>query len=159
VSPAPTAKISLSKEALGGLVVDDLEAEKTGFTTAGNTTAPYVNTGYLHDNNDEKGSQKARFTPEIPRAGNYRVLMTYSPNKNRATNVPVTIHSADGDTKIFVNQQLKPSIKDVSIQLGVFRFNAGKNGYVEVRNDDTDGYVIIDAIQWLEEPNASTTQE
>jgi len=32
---------------------------------------------------------------------------------------------------------------------GVFRFEKGKTGCVEIGNQHVDGYVIIDAVQWL----------
>ena len=87
---------------------------------------PYVSTGYRHDSDSEKGAQKARFTPNLPKAGMYRVSMTYSTNQNRATNVPVTIRSVDGDKKVMVNQQLKPTMDNLLFPLGIFRFEAGK---------------------------------
>jgi hypothetical protein len=149
-SPPMSAKVSVSKEKLGGIVVDDQECERTGFTSEGHSLTPYINTGYLHDDNSQKGTQKARFTPNLPKSGMYRVSMSYSINRNRATNVPVTIHTADGDKKVIVNQQLKPTIDGVLFPLGVFRFEAGKSGYVEVSNANTDGHVIIDAMQWVE---------
>ena len=85
----------------------------------------------------------------------YRVSMTYSTNQNRATNVPVTIRSTQGDKKVMVNQQLKPTLDNLLFPLGIFRFEAGKTGYVEVSNAGTDGHVIIDAIQWVEEPTGN----
>jgi hypothetical protein len=35
------------------------------------------------------------------------------------------------------------------VSLGTFRFDKGKSGSVEIGNKDVDGYVVIDAIQWL----------
>ncbi|MEY4686573.1 MAG: hypothetical protein RIR76_596, partial [Verrucomicrobiota bacterium] len=29
------------------------------------------------------------------------------------------------------------------------RFEAGRGGHVEIANAGTDGYVVIDAVQWL----------
>jgi hypothetical protein len=46
-----------------------------------------------------------------------------------------------------VNQKLAHDGKGV--RLGVFAFDAGKKGYVEIRNDGADGYVIADAVQWI----------
>ena len=149
-SPPMSAKVSVSKEKIGGIVVDDQECERTGFTSEGHSSTPYINTGYLHDDNSDKGAQKARFTPNLPKSGMYRVSMSYSINKNRATNVPVTIHTADGYQKVIVNQQLKPTVDELFFPLGTFRFEAGKSGYVEVSNANTDGHVIIDAMQWVE---------
>ncbi|NBR43104.1 MAG: xanthan lyase, partial [Verrucomicrobia bacterium] len=32
---------------------------------------------------------------------------------------------------------------------GTFEFAAGKDSWVEIGNAGTDGYVIVDAVQWL----------
>jgi hypothetical protein len=36
------------------------------------------------------------------------------------------------------------------VSLGIFRFEKGKGGSVEISNKGVDGHVIIDAVQWLE---------
>jgi hypothetical protein len=68
---------------------------------------------------------------------------------NRADNVPVIIHHADGEEKIIVNQKKKAPEKDALLPLGTFRFEKGKAGWLEIRNEGTTGDVIIDAAQWL----------
>jgi hypothetical protein len=70
-------------------------------------------------------------------------------NGNRATNVPVTIHHAGGETKILVNQKLKPQGDGPFHVVGIFEFDAGKDGWAEISNAGTDGHVIVDAVQWL----------
>lgn len=150
-SPPMPDRIALSKEKVGGIVVDDADAKLTGFDSHGHTTSPYVDEGYAHDSNEAKGEQKARFVPNLPKAGKYRVAIAYTALANRATNVPVTIHTADGAKTITVNQKKKPTINGLLFPLGTFQFEAGKAGYVEISNVGTDGYVIIDAVQWLVE--------
>ena len=66
-----------------------------------------------------------------------------------ATNVPVTIHHAGGETTVKVNQRQVPAIDKAFVSLGKFRFEAGSNGWVEIGNKDTDGYVVVDAVQFL----------
>jgi len=106
--------------------------------------------GYRHDGNADKGTQTARFVPNLPKAGRYQVLVAYPWNPNRASNVPVTIHHADGDAKVTLNQKKKPAVQELLEPVGTFRFEQGKNGYVEISNAGTDGYVVIDAVQWVE---------
>ncbi len=79
--------------------------------------------------------------------GKYQVGITYGALANRATNVPVIVHHADGETKVIVNQR-KPAGEKGLFPLGEFRFVAGKSGWVEIRNDGTDGHVIVDAVRW-----------
>jgi hypothetical protein len=147
-SPPIVDKAAVTKQDLGGIVVDDSEAELTGFGNEGSTVPGYVGQGYRHDADAGKGQQRARFAPELKAAGKYQVAMTYGANANRATNVPVIVHHADGETKVIVNQRKAPGEKSL-VPLGEFRFEAGKKGWVEIRNDGTDGHVIIDAVRWL----------
>lgn len=147
--PAGSSNASVTKQKLGGLVVDDTEAKLTGFEGHGSTAGPYVGDGYAHDDNKDKGSQKALFQVKIPKAGDYEVRLAYSALKNRATNVPVTVKFAGGEKKIVVNERVAAPIDKFLFPLGVFHFEAGQEASVEVSNEGTDGYVIVDAVQWL----------
>jgi hypothetical protein len=147
----PIPEVGFHKKAdLPGIIVDDSEAKLTGFDSEGHTTPGFVERGYRHDSDKEKGGQRARFVPELPQAGRYQVSMAYSALANRATNVPVTVHHSDGETQLVVDQKKAPAGKHGFHPLGVFRFEAGKAGWVEIGNAGTKGHVIIDAVQWLE---------
>ena len=87
------------------LVVDDADAQLKGFQSASTASALYVEHGYLHDGNANKGEQTARFTPDLPQAGRYQVAIAYPFNANRASNVPVIIRHADGETKVTLDQK------------------------------------------------------
>jgi hypothetical protein len=139
----------LDKAQLAGVVVDDSEATLKGFSLTAQTIAGFVGEGYRHDGNAEKGAMSARFNPALSSAGKYQVAISYSANGNRATNVPVTIHHAKGETKVLVNQKLAPKSEAPFHVVGTFEFAAGKEGWVEIGNAGTDGYVIVDAVQWL----------
>ncbi len=142
--------VGMTKEQLGGIVVDDREAELTGFDSVGHTTSPFIGEGYAHDGGDSSHPQKAIFRPTLPNAGVYEVAITYTALGNRAANVPVTISSADGTKTVIVNQKKRAPEKDFIYPLGRFKFEAGKTGYVEISNTGTDGHVIIDAVRFLE---------
>ena len=133
-----------------GIVVDDDAAQLKGFRSSSGANAPFVGHGYLHDANTDKGEQTARFTPELPQDGRYTVAIAYPVNANRASNVPVTIRHADGETKVVLDQKKKPAVDGLLQPVGTFRFTKGKSGYVEIANAGTEGYVVIDAVQWLE---------
>jgi hypothetical protein len=142
---------SLKKTDLPGIIVDDNEAQLTGFESIGHTTPGFIEQGYRHDGDTAKGEQKARFIPALPKAGRYQVAITYSALANRASNVPVIIHHAGGDTTVVVDQKKKPAGKKGLHPLGTFRFEAGKTGSVEITNTGANGHVIIDAVQFLAE--------
>jgi hypothetical protein len=151
-SPPLEPRARVPKVTLTGIVVDDLDAERRGFDRASSAHSVFVAGGYHHDNNANKGAESARFTPDLPAAGRYRVLIAYPNNNNRASNVPVVIRHADGETKVTLNQKKKPSIQDLLEPVGTFRFEKGRAGYVEIANTGTDGFVVIDAVQWVPEP-------
>lgn len=151
-SPPIPEIVTLTKEQLGGIVVDDGEAQLTGFDSIGHTTPGFLLQGYRHDSDAGKGQQKARFIPNIPQAGKYRVAITYGALANRASNVPVTIHHAGGDTTVTVNQKKAGAEKGLLQPVGTYQFEAGQTGYVEISNTGTQGHVIIDAVQFLPAP-------
>ena len=150
-SPPAPAVSSFKKEQLPGIVVDDTEAELTGFEAEGHTTGGFIERGYRHDGDALKGEQKAKFIPNLPKAGRYSVAISYGALGNRAASVPVTIHHAEGETVVKVNQKEKPKGKFNLHSLGSFRFEAGKAGWVQVSNEGTQGHVIIDAVQFVTE--------
>jgi hypothetical protein len=145
--PAEQASAGISRDALGGMVIDDAEAELVGFSAEGSAAGPYVGSGYRHDGNSEKGMQRARFTPNVPEAGRYRVAITYSALTNRAANVPVIVHHAEGEVRVVVDQRSRPSEDGRLHSLGEFVFEPGRGGWIEIRNDGTNGHVIVDAVQ------------
>jgi hypothetical protein len=133
---------------LAGVVVDDERAQKIGTWVPSASVGVHVGDGYLHDGNEEQGKRRVRFTPKLPAAGKYEVRLFYSANPNRATNALVVIHSADGEKPVRVNQR-QPFKGSEGRSLGVFAFAADERGWVEIRNDGADGYVIADAVQFL----------
>jgi hypothetical protein len=133
---------------LAGIVVDDEKAEQAGSWTRSASAGPFVGDGYLHDNNEEQGKRKVRFTPDLPKSATYEVRLYWSPNPNRATNATFVVKSVDGEKTFRLNQRNAPGAN--GHLLGSFNFDRGKSGYVEVRNDGADGYVIADAVQWIE---------
>jgi hypothetical protein len=140
---------AIEAKSLKGVVVDDPAAERQGFDATSSSATPFVGDGYRHDGNTDRGKQWARYRPELPKAGMYEVRLSYSPNPNRATNVPVTVAHADGKAEVTVNQRKAPPVEKAWVSLGTFRFEKGATGYVEVSNRGADGYVVIDAVQWL----------
>jgi hypothetical protein len=73
------------------------------------------------------------------------------------TNAPLTIHCADGETLVRVNQREEPPHARLWRTLGTFRFAAGRAGFVRIDNSGTaDGYVFADAVQFLPVPPPAT---
>jgi hypothetical protein len=133
---------------LPGVVVDDLQAELTGHWATSASVGPYVQFGYRHDGNDDKGRKQARFEAKLA-AGRYAVRVYCAPSSNRATNVPVTIRHAEGQTELTVNQQKPAADGSPYTELGVFSFGGDGLAVVEISNAGTGGYVILDAVQFV----------
>ncbi len=150
-SPPLPPRSAKRKAVIGGIVVDDLDADRAGFSGFSTAHPTFLEQGYHHDGNGNKGQQTARFVPDLPKSGRYQVCVAYPFNSNRANNVPVTIRHADGETKVVLNQRNKPAVQELLAPIGTFRFEQGRGGYVEISNAGTDGYVVIDGVQWLPE--------
>ena len=148
---APGA-VSFPRERFAGIVVDDDDATLQGTWTVSHTAGRWVGAGYRHDSAARDGSARATYEAKIPQSGNYEVRISYAPHSNRATNVPVTIVHADGETRHKVNQRKMPPGDGPFLSLGTYRFVKGETARVIVSNDNTDGYVIIDAVQWVSAP-------
>ena len=149
--PKPTRASAFDPAKLPGIVVDDPAAKFTGEWTTSGSIGGFVGDLYLHDNNEGKGTKTARFAAKIKESGKYEVRLAYSPNANRATNVPVTVEHADGVAMLKVNQKETPKIEKAFHSLGVYRFEAGKEAAVVISTTGTDGYVIADAVLFVPE--------
>jgi hypothetical protein len=136
---------------LPGIVVDDTSATLVGKWEYSTHTPPYVGLGYLHDRKEGKGEKSVTFIPDLPHDGLYEVRVAHCYNVRRATNTPVTIHHADGEATLRINQQQAPEHDRLFRTLGTFRFSAGRSGWVRISNEGTEGnkVAIADAVQWL----------
>jgi hypothetical protein len=146
-TPASAGAVDPTK--LPGVVVDDADAKLEGFGTTSAALSPFVGVGYRHDGNKDRGKQSATFVPDIPKAGKYEVRLAYTANPNRAANMAVGVGYAGGTKVIKIDQRKKPPIDGLWVSLGVFEFEKGKGALVRVDNTGADGYVVVDAIQWL----------
>jgi hypothetical protein len=132
---------------LPGVVVDDSKAVKVGVWKESTYSGTYIGDGYVHDDNAGKGEKSLTFHPDLS-AGTYEVRFAYSPGPSRASNVPVTILSAEGEKVVAVNEQEHPLLDGRFVSLGRFRFE-NNQGYVMVSNEGTKGHVTADAVVFL----------
>jgi hypothetical protein len=150
----PRGKAGINPKQLPGIVVDDAQARLTGDWSASTTVANYVGAGYQHDQYKREQPQlkTARFELRAPTAGQYEVRIAYSALPNRASQVPVTIESADGSQTVRVNQRETPKIENLWQPLATIRLTPDRPGVVTFSNQGADGYVIIDAVQLVPVP-------
>jgi hypothetical protein len=142
--------VILNSKTLQGIVVDDSEAILKGFEAMSSATKPSVDDGYRHDGGESDVLQTARFVPALPKAGKYEIRVAYPAFGNRATKVPVVVEQ-NGVRKpvVHINQTKPGPIDGVWVSLGVFDLDAGETSAVEISNVGADGYVVVDAVQFL----------
>jgi len=98
---------------------------------------------FLIDDNCDKGEKIIRFQPAFEAEGDYLVYMYWPDAYERATNVPIKIKHSKGAESLNVN--MKKYSNDWFL-LGAYHFAEGKESYVEISNEGTDGMVIVDAV-------------
>lgn len=147
---APSASGRVSVAELPGIVIDDADAKKIGQWKHSTFSGNFVGDGYLYDDRAAKGEKTLTFIPDFAQRGTFEVRFAYVPYTNRATNVPIRIFHADGETTVKVNErQVPPDGHFVS--LGTYRFEKGSQYFVMVLTDGVDGHVSVDAVQFLPE--------
>jgi hypothetical protein len=99
------------------------------------------------------GNGSCTFRPDIPTAGQYKVLVTWSDIKAldpclNSSHAKFTVSHAGGESVIYENQRENAG-KDPIVwnTLGTFYFNQGTSGYVKLSSDD-----IEDTVSGLESP-------
>ncbi|MGC6443350.1 MAG: FAD-dependent oxidoreductase [Rubripirellula sp.] len=134
---------------LPGIVVDDRHAVFSGNWKTSSANRGFVDSGYQHNDNQSDAKVTARFEAKLPK-GRYEIRLSYPPNKNRASNVPVTVEHAEGSSVVTIDQRRAPSLDGLFQPVGVFEFDG--EAAVVVGSDGVDGYVIADAVQFLPQP-------
>jgi len=128
---------------LAGYVLDEDQAKLSGTWKHGSMDAKHEGR-YIHDNNADKGEALAHFKAKLPKAAKYELKLHYTENENRASNVPVTL-KFNGKVKHFTVNQKEASSSGFS--LGTYELSEAE---IIISNKNTDGYVIVDALQFIE---------
>lgn len=144
--PESAPKIVVKASSLEGVVIDDVDAEKIGAWSPSTSVPGYVERAYLHDGNDAKGRMTVRYSTEL-KPGTFDIRVSYAPNPNRATNVPVRVTVAGKTYRFVLNQREKPRINGLFTSVG--RLHLAGRVTVEISNEATNGYVIADAVQFV----------
>ncbi|MET8525428.1 FAD-dependent oxidoreductase [Micromonospora sp. NPDC005172] len=133
----------------GEVILDNASA--SGITRAGTwvrsvDVGGYYGADYEHDGNTAKGVNRLRFRPTLPTSGSWTVQLRWTGHPNRATNVPVDITYSGGVTTRTVDQRQSGG---QWVALGTYPFTAGSDGSVLIRTENTDGYVVADAVRFV----------
>jgi len=146
---APPKQTIVASSKLPGIVVDDRIAKRVGDWQESEHTKPYVDAGYLHDKNEQRGEKSLTFEPQGLPPGQYDVRVAFCAADNRSSKVEFTVFSADGETTVVINQRKPATIDGLWESLGTFRFEPAGQAFVMLSNSNADGHVIADAVQFL----------
>ena len=131
---------------LPGIVVDDSAAQKVGMWKNSAIFGPFIGSGYVSDHNDEK---TISFAPKFTKAGRYEVRVAFNAGPSRAERVTVTILHADGE-ELKTMKMATENLKGLQFaSLGTYRFEANGAGFVLISNAGSEGYVTVDAVQFV----------
>jgi hypothetical protein len=72
----------------------------------------------------------------------------YTANANRASSVPVTVSTRKESKSLKMDQRKAPAVGNYAA-LGTFNADAGTGLRVTISNADTNGHVIVDAVQFV----------
>ena len=137
----------VSTDSLGGVVVDGSTVELVGEWVESTSLRPFVGDSYFHDGNGGKGMRSAKFPFVAPKNGLHEIKVSFSSFGNRAGNLKYNVKHDGGLTKVLVDQRKPQPIDQLWFSLGSFNFSKGEQYHVSLNNENTEGYVVVDAIQ------------
>lgn len=142
-------KMTLDNLPLAGVIYDDSSAELVGSWTESTYSMNRFGKSYIHDDRKDKGTKKAIFTAALPENGEYEVRLAYSSESNRAKNIPITVESWKQVQQVTLDETKRPSIGGLFQPIGRFHFEKGGRAKVMIETGSTEGYVIVDAVQFI----------
>lgn len=150
--PAPKTPASLDPASLPGIVMDDASAQLTGAWDPSSNFKPHVGRGYVHDGGRGDGQSTATFRIKLPKSGRYTLGVAYSPHPTRSQKVPVIVKSGGEESRLTLDQTQPLDQGSAFRTLGTLDLAGGgtQETTVTVTNTGTEGFVILDAIQFLE---------
>jgi len=130
---------------LAGLIIDDVDAKKTGNWTVGTGLAGFVAANYLYNN----GQGNVRFEFKAPAAGLHEIRLAYQPHENRGDQVLVTVDQNGKTRSSRLNMKIKPPLENGFVSLGKFDFSVDESVAVTLWTREAGGLVHADAVQIL----------
>ena len=148
--PEPEKVVSIDPATLPGIVLDDEAAQLLGKWSRSTNFKPHIGSAYVHDESSADGKSIAIFKFTAPKSGRYQLGVAYSAHETRATNVPIVIDSGAHTTELHFDQTQPLPGGEHFRPAGSVELSADSETTITVRNRDTDGFVILDALQLIE---------
>jgi hypothetical protein len=141
--------VSIDPMSLPGLILDDTQAELSGEWERSRNFQPHVGTGYLHDEQRSDGKSRAVFRFKAPADGEFELRMAYSAHETRTTRLPVTLSDGTSAQALVVDQTVPLPAGEAFRTISRIPMRKGVEYTLTVTNQDTNGFVILDAFQLL----------
>ncbi len=138
-----------------GWILDDAEPHalpKGGSWFPSVSESGYFYTGYHYRASGGPTATGLRWAAYLPQTGTMRVHARWTQHPNRASNAAYTIHTANGEVTVVVDQRINGSQWN---DLGTYEFAEGEPVQVWL-GGASDGFIIADAI-WFEPVNIPST--
>jgi hypothetical protein len=139
----------IAPASLPGLILDDAQAELSGDWEQSTNFKPHVGSGYVHDGKRSDGKSKATFRFKLPADGEYELRMAYSAHETRTTRLPLKLEGGGAEHRFTADQTQPLPAGEAFRPLRQFKLRQGIEYILTVSNDDTAGFVILDAFQLL----------
>ncbi|MDA8746173.1 FAD-dependent oxidoreductase, partial [Rubripirellula amarantea] len=136
----------LAPSTLGGLVVDDSDAKRSGNWTLGEGLKPYVHSGYRYASANSNSTIQFEASPKTSQTYQLRLYSVGHDNRSSKTTVSVAREGSDPMTQVVDQRQVR---SEPWIDLGKFDLQAGTPVTVTMSTKGADGFVHADAIVWV----------
>ena len=144
-----------------GVVVDNTEAERTGPWRKSTHRPNRVGDHYLATDKG-KGPYSISWTATLPKPGKYELRVSFGGGAGLATTAPYSVYHAEGETRLIVDQTVKPTIGGLWYPIGQFTFSPSDADQISAKGQmspvvakvlltdrDAGGHVIADAVQFV----------
>ena len=148
-TPASGKGTGIAPASLPGLILDDAQAELSGDWEHSTNFKPHIGSGYVHDGKRSDGKSKATFRFKVPADGEYELRMAYSAHETRTTRLPLKLEGGGAEHRFTVDQTQPLPAGEAFRPLRQFTLRQGIDYVLTISNDDTIGFVILDAFQLL----------
>jgi len=154
VTDLPPTQRSIAAKTLPGIVLDDESATMAGPWSHSTNFKPHIENGYRFSGEHGSttpgdGQATATFNFKVPKSGAYQMLISYSAHETRATNVPVIVASGSYHKELSVDQTKPLLAGKLFNPVGIVQLSSEVESTIMISNNQTVGFVIVDAIQLL----------
>jgi len=133
----------LDPKKLPGIVVDDMQAKKTGNWTPGTGLKGFVGYSYLYAS--ANSTSVATFTLTAKEAGEYDVRVAYQPHENRGSSVPVSVTHGSETSLVKIDMRKAAPLKHGFYSVGKVTLKANESVQVAVSSENAGGNAHADA--------------